>query len=470
MKKKVLSTLLVFSLMFSMAAPSFAALPSTMTPERQAELRAELTGIIYNNLSSTTDLVNSLLGGDLIKNLAQGLINDYLDLESLLGLGGGLAELAGPALGDLIEGMLADAGITLPDSINIDEIISEVLGNEGVTNVITSILTNEFVTEVLNRTIAKVFDSFDFTQLMSPVLLSIADNIAEELWNNGNPSTTIIVGSWDNSRSRWNSTGIALQLVVKIPSVGEYASLDNIDIMSLLDMDALLNAFLESLQEVATERAEAYIEQFKAEARIAIINELSKLFCVEIPQDATNEEIRDILRANFRTAIINELNKFFCVEIPQNATNEEIEAIIGFRLLEIECQHADKIVKKLEFLKKISSIFCCGPCDICDCIDNLINCISTKCVVKPILNSDPKVVAYRVLVTPGNQVKIDVNVEADYIVNIYSDVETKTFSGAYSGTYAVGEVINIPAGDFVVSITMKKIPATYNVNSFTISY
>ena len=465
--------------MFSMAAPSFAALPNTMDDARKAAYRAELTQIVYNSLSGMTGLIPE----DTIKELVLDFINDYLDPEALLGVGGGLAELAGPALGELITGMLADAGITLPDSININEIIGEVLTNEDVTNVITSILTNEFVVEVINRTINKVIASFSISDLADPVLWSVADKIAEELWNNGNPSTGSFLGAqlgiWNNSTEKWipgGLLGINVQVYAKLglsaagignAKIEDYLSLDGIDFTSMLDMEVLLQAFLDSLEEVAKEYAQTYIGQFRADVRAAVINELNKLFCVEIPQNATNDEIRDILRANARTAIINELSKFFCVEIPQNATNDEIKGIIEFRLLELECQHADKVVKKLEFLKKIAAFFCC---DTCDCIDDLINCISTKCVVKPILNSEPKMAAYKISTTSGNMAKITVTVAADYIMNIYNDVETQTFTGEYNGAYTVGETINIQAGEFVVSVTMKKAPATYNVNSFVISY
>lgn len=431
MKKKVFSTLLVFTLMFSMTAPSFAAMPSTMDDARKAAYRAELTQIVYNNLSSTTNLVNGLLGGDFMKDLVQSLITD-LDLSSI-------SELASPALSSLIKGLLEENGITLPDSVNIDEIIGDVLGNE----VITSIMTSEFVTEVLNRTITKVFESFDFTQLMSPVLWSIADNLAEDIWRNGNPSSTVVfgqqLGSWNNTTESWNTGIITASLLLQIPSIlsaitnGNYeelVDLNDIDIMSMFDMNILLNALLESVQEVGQEYAQNYIEQFKIAAR---------------------------------NAFINELNKAFCVEIPQDATNEEIKAIIDFRFLELECQNADKIIKKLEFLKKLAKLFYCGPCDICDCIDSLIDRISYKCVVEPRLIGTPEVTSLKISATPAGVAKITVAVKADYETDIYGNVETKTFTGEYNDVYTAGQPVYIQVGEFTVYVNMKKAPAIYSI-------
>ena len=426
--------------MFTMISPAaFAAAPNTKSPERQAELKAELATIVHNNASIITNnpqLKNFILGF-ITEDMVKGLVEDYLLANLDIGA---LGSLAGPALGNLVNGFLAQQGITLPDSINIDNIIGQVLGND----IVNQILTSDFVRDVISKTIMNVLDSIDITELMGELadeyFQGIEEKIVNSIWNNGNPNGV----NWDNAKEEWKSTGISISmgtwLAFNLRSLFTFDA-SSFDLSRLFSLDVLLPALTKAFVDTATEYAHAYIEQVKAN-----------------------------IQANARALIIRELNGCLGTQIPLNATNAQIEAAVASVAHNIVCAKAERLICVLQLLQKLTACVC--P-EISDCIDRVIGRIAGSCIVAPPIIE----VTWNYVVTGFNMAATPTTAT----VTVYI-TENKCENGALSNS--VKHTVKVPGintkgGDtliasgvgeslFSVYANMKGFPAIYTVADFSV--
>jgi len=353
MKKKLISLVLVIALALSLAVPALAALPNTMSEERQAELKEELKGIITGYTQTIAGLAGGFLDDTTVKDLVKGMITGLLDPSNL---GGTVGSLIGDLIGGAIGGSL---GFDLPD-FDLGGIIDGIVAND----IVNAILTSDFLARVIDKSIDNILDSIDIMDIAIDILtVGMIDQLTEEIWNNGNPSTTLIIGNWNNSSSSWNTIGIGLTMGAKLVGslftggIEDYIDFNNIDWMALLpDWDVLLGAIWDAVVDTAIE----YFEEFKADL----------IAQVRAAIDGIIWQAKDMLA--------KEINKFFCKEVVNaDMTCEEMQCAIEAALCDMvkdakaEMREAikDAITAKLCELKK----------QVHSCIHGFIDKLIAKC-------------------------------------------------------------------------------------------
>jgi len=353
-------------MMFSFSIPAFAAAPSTMTLDRQAELKAELRNIIAGQTGSVADFVLNLVDDNTIKDLIKGAITGLIDFSD--------TDSIGSALGDLIGGSLGDAvGVDIPDTIDIGGIINGIVSNE----IVNAILTSDFFATVIDKAVDNLIDAIDMSDAIGVLTEGMIDQLTEEIWKNGNPQNFIGIGSlgygaWNNNTNTWNSNGIAAMIVVILGGsaiggdIEDYMDVSNVDFMSILPpTDVILDAIWNAITDTAYE----YYEAHKAEW-IALI-ELK-----------VNEKIDEFTGAA-REFLVSELNKILPVVIEAKDTLQDIKAKVD---VAIDCYNMTKeqienALQKLQGLKaQIEALpFSQYKADACVLLNSLIERCKNKC-------------------------------------------------------------------------------------------
>jgi len=509
MKRKIMSVFLVASMMFTMVSPSFAAAPG---PTTQAQ-RDALKQIVYNELKNGAALIPQDFIADLIKNF-------LLDNFDPAALGG----LAGPVISGLVEGLLTQQGITLPDSIDIDGIIGQVLGND----IVNQILTSDFVADVLEKTIEKVLDHVvaNIVDIEDQVAWNMAETITEILWSQaatykvgaadllalGNLNIPSALNSLFNALSRdiwdgnnWVTAPITLNLVIWNLNTGisplkaaiwkeaalNYQELFNIDPTSLISTDVILNALWESFLEVGEDYLRAFaigklndtfgtsialdadnetikaalIEMLIFNARAAVIAQVNDCLDLDIAPDATDEEILcaivNMFKDKARAAFIDELNRIITdIQIRRDAKRDEIKA---------EIQAAIARIKAINFCNDIAPIVihkleCLQFIARLFCLHEINDCIDEILACINTRCEAPRLLDYSYISyirVAGNAAVTKIDVE---VTSVYTDGTSESYTGVYSGAYTVGQIIDVTTSGsdvHIVHVKMKKAPANY---------
>ena len=354
MKKRVGTMLLMVLMAIAISTQSFAAAPSTMSEERQAELKAVLRGIVANYVNGLGDATTGLLNSDFVRDMLKDAVKGLLNADGLL-------NLAGPGLGDLI-------GDALPGDLG--PVIGDVLSNEDINKIIVQVLENKYFNIFLDKTIDNIFDDLDLTPFVGVLLDVVIDNATEKIWNNGNPQIFIGIGNfgygaWNNSSNTWNSGGIASMLIVdvgeklltgNIEGLVDADSIDFVGMLSLFDLNLVLNAAKDALVETFDD----FKEDFKAEIRARVEEKLA--------------EIKDDIKAKLTARLIEELNDTFGTDFDSDATQEEMMVVLNPILDARAFENGDAWIAKLNGIKRIAGLLQADT----DCIDQIIACIEAR--------------------------------------------------------------------------------------------
>ena len=313
--KKIIALVLVAAMMFSMMA-----IPALANAEHPDFNRETLRGIVAGQISSTLGWgAEALLDNDAIKDFAKEAVKGLLDVSQLAGL-------AGPALGDLIEGAVSGAiGTDIPDFIDIGGIINDVLGSD----IINAVLTHRIVVTVIDRTIDNLFEEIDLMPFADLIFDAMIDDFTDQIWNNGNPTSGTVfglqTGHW-NTTGGWNTTRIGITLGLNVVlnaggallsgDFGAFIDIDDIDpadLLAIFDINILLNAVAGAVIDTAREEIELFIAPYIALVRAE----------VERLKDQIGEAI-ELAKAEAKAEIINALNKAFDLKL---SVYEELEAV-----------------------------------------------------------------------------------------------------------------------------------------------
>jgi len=215
-----------------------------------------LTGYVLTALNNSTQLLNALFGGNLIQNIIEGAVSEFLDPAAIV-------DMASPMLTDLIQDAIANAiGIALPDEI-VSALVSTILENSAVTD----ILNSNFVGDVLDAFISNILSEIDANDLLAPVLQSLANVIADHLWNNGNP----LPGTFNPNTGAWTPgglQGITLRtnawILANLSTLGDHIDIDINDILAIIPATTLQNAAIAAVTTVAGQYAQNWINQNQA--------------------------------------------------------------------------------------------------------------------------------------------------------------------------------------------------------------
>ena len=456
---------MVFTLMFTMVAPVFAALPSTKSPEQQEVIKQQLVDIIFEQAKGVVGVVPE----DWIKGLVETYIDDLI---------GGIFDLTGAGLGamdigGLANGLLSDLlGLDLSGSgIDVGGIVNGILDND----IVNGIITSDFVKDVVSRTIVKILAEMSFADMSDPIIYAMAETLAEGIWNNGNPTSTMFLGqplgNWNNNTEEWVEWRIGAEVLLKLGgslfgiggSIDEYFDINNIDIMSMFDINVVLNAVMEAFVEVATEYITEWVDDLKQQAQQYI------------------ENFKAQIRDNIRNIVINEINNCLGTDIPEGTPLNEIEGYLHAYLHDylrgmaqdiIEAK-VEKICAKLQLIKMLSKNI---HSEIHDCIGRIIECIMSKCgddgTVNPIEIEITRVVtSFRIVSTPAmaNVIVYVTETETDKatgaIRSSYEHVLVGNFTAA-TGFKGVKDIDISPTAQFIVQANLKGFPAPYTLSDF----
>ena len=341
--------LLMVLMAIAVSTQAFAAAPSTMSEERQAELKAELRGIVAGYVNGLGDVTSGLLNSDFVRDMLKDAVKGLLNTDGLL-------DLAGPALGDLI-------GDALPGDLG--PVIGDVLSNEDINKIIVQVLENKYFNSFLDKTIDNIFDELDLTPFVGVLLDAVIDSITEDIWSNGNPTTTFITGNWNNTSNQWNRIGIIFTLGEKglgalltgnIEGLVDADSIDFAGMLSLFDINLVLNAAKVALVETFDE----FKEDFKAEIRAKVEEKLA--------------EIKDDVKAKLTARLIEELNDTFGTDFDSDATQEEMMEVLNPIFDALAFEKGGEWIAKLNGIRKIAGLLKADT----DCIDQIIACIEAR--------------------------------------------------------------------------------------------
>ena len=334
----------------AVSCQAFAAAPSTMSEERQVELKAELRAIVESQVGAVSGLTDALLTSDIVKDLLTNVIQGFLNTDVLKDL------ISGPALGDLIADALGDA---IP-GVDLGGVIGDVLSNEEISKIIVHVLENKYFNIFLDKTIDNILAVIQFSDFTDILFDAVIDNMTEKIWNNGNPTTMLIVGNWNNSGNQWNQLGIGITLVANgLGSIfgGDPAALiadanfDFADILVALDINLVLNAAKNALEDTFDE----FKEDVRAQIREKIEDKLAEY------KDRLNERL------------IAELSDMFDVDLTGMDRDEIIDTLNP--ILDAKAfEKGDEWIAKLSVIKKIAGLLKADT----DCIDNIIACIEGR--------------------------------------------------------------------------------------------
>ena len=212
-----------------------AAFASTVNLLSMRPDSADRDALEVHVLAAVTTLSNNL---GLI-TILENVFNELLDPAAIV-------DLAEPMLRDLIHQVIVDSvGISLPPEIT-EALVNALLGSE----IVTEIVNSNFVADVLEEFVGNMLD------LLLP---SIASEITETLWNNGNPSTAI----WNSTTETWipgawmfgfPASGIAFAANASFISLGVSTIISGGDVNEILDLiglDNIMNAALAAVTTVA---------------------------------------------------------------------------------------------------------------------------------------------------------------------------------------------------------------------------
>jgi len=231
--------------------------PSAQTPEVQEALFNQLLGHVQGNTALLSALGSFLSG--FLEGFIIDMIMELVDPEMI-------GDMLSPVLADFIRDAFEDfLGVPLPEEIDIEGIIMDIFGSE----IVNSVLTHDITRRILESAVHNIFELVDVNVLINQLLQGAVPNIANHLWNDGNPASSI----WRNNTVAgifggppgWIGGGITLAITLQVmPNLDSFLDFDNIDIMDILPpMDLLLQAVIDAVVEVATEEIEAVRERLE---------------------------------------------------------------------------------------------------------------------------------------------------------------------------------------------------------------
>ncbi|MCL1849263.1 MAG: hypothetical protein FWF83_06310 [Clostridiales bacterium] len=375
MRNKIVSLVLVFMMVFSLAAPVFAAPPgSDDNPDFSREV---LRDIVEGQAGSLGGLVSTILPADVIKAFAKSAISGLLDL-------GSIGDMAGGALGGLLEGAISGAiGVDLPDSVNLGGIINDVLANE----IIAGIITSDFVSSIIDKTIDNLIDALVIEDVINVVTEGMVDQLTDELWNDGEPtcgsfgfgSFGIQTGVW-NTTGGWNEVNIGIALFTRLGGSALSGDIEsyfsNIDFTRIFSIDVILGAVKDAVVDTATEYYETYKPILIARAKALV--------------EAKIEEIKEQAKAE----LIAALNGIFAdLKLTVRDGLEEVEGKVILHIRESRAYveaNRDRILHELIELQRIVNFAdkyaCLDLGKVNAILEKIIKCLEEKPpVVDPVL-------------------------------------------------------------------------------------
>lgn len=423
MMKKIVSLLLAVVMTFSLVIPAFA-ITNVNHPDFN---RDRLREVVVNQTTNLAGLIADALPEDTIKGIVKDTISGMLNFNDI-------GNYLTPVLGGLLEKTLSDSlGLTLPDSINIDNIINEVLSNEYV----GSILTSEFVNKVIDRTIDNLIEALDISIVIDILAESVVDQLTDEIWNNGNPSSssttipiigTIQTGHW-NTTGGWNSTNIFATIALKLGysgstgSIANYVDTSKIDFTKIFNVDTILNAFMDAVTETATEYYDIYKPVLEAKVQAKI------------------EELKEKAKAD----LIEELNRILALRLSAKEDLEALEAkIIAYigESKEYITANREKILEDVKALQtlvnKLDKYACLDLGKINCLLDKIIKCLEEEEEKPPVLVSIvPGAVVEKI---PGNKNNLTITIMGTFSDGSTKMIAEKTFviDNNAIGVYEVG--------------------------------
>ncbi|MCL2498661.1 MAG: hypothetical protein FWF06_08645 [Symbiobacteriaceae bacterium] len=438
MSKRLLSLVMVLSLVFSFALPVFAVTGVDHPDFNRGALRE----IVVEQTSSISKLVAGILPADTIKALAKSAISGLINLGDLSGLAG--SALSG-LLSDAIGGSL---GIELPDSIDLGGIIDSVLQND----IVNSIITSDFVGKVIDRTIDNLIDAMVIEDVIGAISESVVDKLTDEIWNNGNPSSSaflgIQTGHW-NTTGGWNKTNIGLTNAAKLGISGitggieDYVDIGSINFADLFSLETIFGALTQAVTDTAIEYYNSYKEQL-----VALVQE--KIETLKQELEAKLQELKE----KAKEEIIKEINKIFNLALDLKLGLEELEDQLLAKLNNTKdyvLKNPEAVIAELKELRakvlNLDKYSCLDLAKVTCFIDKLILCLESKIV--PVTVVEVQVSA------EVEKLKGNTNMLTITLVEIYSDNSAVAYKGVFEiDNNAIG-TYKMAGGKYLVYVNTK---------------
>ena len=370
--QKIFATFLMVFLAIAISGQAVA-----QTPQPTQDDYDDLREIVSAKLEDYRGTVEGFVGGMLdeqVEGLIQDAIKGLLDPNNL-------TNLTGPILGDLIGNAINDAlGDAFPGSVDVGSVIDEILGNDEINALIVRVLEDKYFGLFIDKTIENIFAELEpefFVGAMLEVILGdLTDELTNEIWKDGNPSSSAIfglqLGHWKTTGG-WNDSAIGVTVMAKMVSGGwEGISEGNINIQSILslfDINLVFDAAKDALEEV--------VDEFRSDFRAKIRERI---------QDRVEE-----FKAEAKARFIDDLNEFLAktglnVELTYDMSLSDIEDKIKYAIAEMKAEL--RVEKKAEFQAKLAEFeaklkalklnVISAFKDFHDCIDRIIQCIQDK--------------------------------------------------------------------------------------------
>ena len=260
--------------------------PNRMPAELAVERYIGLLGTVKGSVA--VSLAGWVISSGMLDDMIIGLLYDELLEPSKLTdlLSGLLIDLVYDTINDLTGDFFPDEILGVPLVFDPAQILADIikdlmLGNpqyDGEGNeyypesILQVILESDIVEQIIWRTVMQIFDDMDKGPLVDMFMDIMLVDLCAGTWNQGNPSTTLLIGNW--SGSNWNSFGLNINIFGKIIGAaisGDFSGLIDLNNMSvdfdmdmlteIIDLDLALEVGLEKAMEVGMEYLYYYLDK-----------------------------------------------------------------------------------------------------------------------------------------------------------------------------------------------------------------
>ena len=397
-----MSWLLIFTMVLSLATPNVMAAEPT-----KDDLEAMVREIVLEqNFSSFTSTIDSFIDGvkTTVKDAVKATISGLLTADAL-------SSMASPLMSEAIKAAIVGAGINLPDSLNIDDIVNEVLNSDLVNSLISSALISDIIDLTITYSVDAVMGELIYIPSTGELLEQekealiaglVADIFNASLINVFGLVTAHPYHAYDikytNVFGVQLLTGItikgwsyelvyakALVEMGKLISKGIAGDTYIPDPTQLDYTDIILAAAERAAKEVITERVNTLKTQIKAFIE-AKIDEL---------KGKVKDEI-DELKLEAKKALYAELNKLFECALEVHMSLQEVEQQLKGKIDDIANKvdnATDKLESILATLRRVKNALDKITCqDLVDFLSRIEKHLEDKCQKNNDNDDDPIII------------------------------------------------------------------------------
>ena len=267
----------------------------------QARLKAELRAIIANGpiVNYFEGFAKSIANNGIISGMINGFVTAFLLDEIISSIAAPeIADIVSDYIYDMVSDMVGDMLDDLDLSLGENEefarnYIAAFITKTVKDEISAQIVSGALITDIIDASVKNITAAL-FDPVVDALFDALIDSYVEEIWNNGSPTNTFIIGHWNPLTQKWNDLTIDTMMLGYLAidfTAGLFTGkitdlMDQIDlealIVSKLSIDWVLDQIVKSAVQVTKERTNAIPVGTLIDAELQkILNEYTGVDCGE---------------------------------------------------------------------------------------------------------------------------------------------------------------------------------------------